>query len=167
MAGHISEEVKQQIIADRPSMTLQALSDKYHVAKSSVDRIVANGGAPKPPASHARHLHTQAERGARMVKVVNLRSQGYSMTEIAKMIGVNVSTAHYYAAKATKGVSSNGKPASVSTAAEAPDYALQNHVSYCYGHTEAWLEAYCNSAGISRAAVARQLAELLRRAASR
>ena len=64
--------------------------------------------APKS-ANHARHLHTQAERDARTLKVVNLRSQGYTMPEIAKMIGVNISTAHYYAAKATKGASSNGK----------------------------------------------------------
>jgi hypothetical protein len=167
MAAPISEEVKQQIIADRPSMTLQALSDKYHVAKSSVDRIVANGGASRPPAGHARHLHTQAERDARTLKVVNLRSQGYSMTEIAKMIGVNISTAHYYAAKATKGASSNGTHARIKAATaeghEAPQY--EGHIGYLFGKIESLIEHYADSSGVPRAVVASGVLQLFRRKA--
>ena len=47
------------------------------------------------------------------------------------------------------------------------DQKLQNHISYCFGHTEAWLEAYCNGAGISKSNVTRELANLLHRTARR
>ena len=120
--------------------------------------------APKS-ANHARHLHTQAERDARMVKVVNLRSQGYSMTEIAKMIGVNVSTAHYYAAKATKGASSNGKHVRHQAVAspETPQY--EGHIGYLFGKIESLIEHYADSSGVPRAVVASGVLQLFRRKA--
>lgn len=41
------------------------------------------------------------------------------------------------------------------------------HVAYCFGHVEAFIQYYAEGAGISRPALASGVAELLRRKAGR
>jgi len=41
--------------------------------------------------------------------------------------------------------------------------AEANHISYAFGHCEAWLEAYAESAGVSRTALTGGVAQLLLR----
>lgn len=43
--------------------------------------------------------------------------------------------------------------------------AVENHIAYAFGHTEAWLETYATAAGISGPALASGVAELLHRKA--
>ena len=131
---------------------------------------------------------TREERDARRKRIFELKAQGYSYSEIAKLTGVNTATVGHYLtyqpkrsdlvmtvdqlrAKYTRLPKSKGavnghshEDAGQATAAEE---SIANHVSYALGRTEAWCEVYADGAGISRLALTRQLGELLQRKARR
>jgi len=121
----------------------------------------------------------------RMVRVMDLHNQGLNLRQIGEKIGLQGSTVGYWVQKGRKhgmdhrkltkkGAHTNGAGPVTGThereeidSGSQADQKLQNHISYCFGHTEAWLEAYCNGAGISKSNVAKQLADLLHRTARR
>lgn len=76
------------------------------------------------------------------------------------MHGVKSPKAKYNAASYAKKGAVNAQPRAISNS---NTEAQGEHIAYAFGHTEAWLKAYADSAGIPWATVARAVADLLAR----
>lgn len=109
-------------------------------------------------------LGSRAERAAQIQK---LHAEGYNYREIGEKLGVTPSTVGYYVTgkqagpyghKARRQTKLDEVPVNGASA----DSALHNHISYCFGHCEAWLDAYARSSHVNPAELIGGVAALLR-----
>ena len=166
----------------------------FQTIANAVRRGWVRGETPEAATSKAASPPRSTSK-KRFERIISLYNDGFTLAQIRKAVKLKSSSSVGYwvgkaqkegliaegrdrsyrstaaAAVTKKGAHVNGaRPVAVEVSREEnsiADQKLQNHVSYCFGHTEAWLEAYCNGAGISKPNVAKQLADLLHRTARR
>jgi hypothetical protein len=119
--------------------------------REKTERLTTGGKVrklPKPPAG----VHwTQTEEGKKhMAKVLR---KAYKEGRRGK-----VGRPRKYKKMMAKGASLNGN---------APSTTEENVISFAFGHTQAWLESYAQSFGLSSADVVHRVSELLYRASRR